>query len=203
MIIPVCEQRGCFNLAAAHSSTDCSSHSAGSYCETHQCHKCIRMSRMRLNDFPLGKNVIQQVRKACMDAIEQIRPVDCVENSGSYYQRGFETAKQDALVAIERCAIPALNASGTTPPPQSPPPPPVKKESKPRRFRDLALGSRFRYPGRAKVWILLSHHDCGLIAEYDEKLITDTRWPGQTVCSFADTVEMADELFVYLEEPGQ
>lgn len=78
------------------------------------------------------------------------------------------------------------------------------------KFTQLPLGARFKYLGKypdittdglvSQIWIKLSNEDCGLIAEYDRIYIRHRDWFGQKVCSFADTPEQLDELYVILEE---
>jgi hypothetical protein len=68
------------------------------------------------------------------------------------------------------------------------------------KFKDLALGARFRYWNYSQTWIKLSNDGLGLIAEYDPKYIRHSGWVGQRICSFAETQAQLEELEVVLKE---
>lgn len=70
------------------------------------------------------------------------------------------------------------------------------------KFKDLALGARFKYFDSSSkgIWIKLDDENYGLIAEYDVEGINQGKWIGQKVCSFADTLEQMDSLEVVLHE---
>jgi hypothetical protein len=48
-------------------------------------------------------------------------------------------------------------------------------------FKDLALGTRFKYATGGNVWVKISELN---IAEWDTNLQTD-KWIGQRICSFS------------------
>lgn len=47
-------------------------------------------------------------------------------------------------------------------------------------FQDLALGTKFKYTGKHKVWVKI---DFFTIAEWNEDLKT-SKWVGQNICCF-------------------
>ena len=53
-----------------------------------------------------------------------------------------------------------------------------------RKFFDLPLGTRFRYPGQEPIWVIIAHHDCGLIAEWRG---IDGPRAMQSICSAAES----------------
>lgn len=57
------------------------------------------------------------------------------------------------------------------------------------RYRDLALGTRFKYidEGIDSVWVKLSND--GTIAKWEDKNI-DTRWIGQSICCLNEDGDM-------------
>jgi hypothetical protein len=58
---------------------------------------------------------------------------------------------------------------------------------------DLPLGSRFRYPGRERVYVLLDRGACGLVADAPRD---DTPKQFQGMYSAADSVSECRELMV-------
>ena len=55
-----------------------------------------------------------------------------------------------------------------------------------RKFFDLPLGTRFRYPGSKTVWVSLERHGCGKIAEWTD---VDQWHVMQSICSVAESEE--------------
>lgn len=68
------------------------------------------------------------------------------------------------------------------------------------KFKELALGARFKYAGGKDIWIVIDRAGCGIIAEYDPVRIKHKNWVGQAICSFSDTEEEMGELEVELAE---
>ena len=64
-------------------------------------------------------------------------------------------------------------------------------------FAELSLGARFKYVDSEQVWIKLDGNGCGIIAEYDEKMIKHRSWAGQAICSALNLEgEKLDVVFV-------
>lgn len=68
------------------------------------------------------------------------------------------------------------------------------------KFRELALGARFRYAGQSSIWIVISKQGTGVIAKYDPVLIKSSCWMGQSICSFCETIHEIDEIEIELVE---
>jgi len=73
----------------------------------------------------------------------------------------------------------------------------VPLECEVRMFKNLPLGTRFKYVGGTDVWVLLERHGCGLIAKWDG---VDGWVAGQLICSFADTPGECETTEVILSE---
>jgi hypothetical protein len=62
-----------------------------------------------------------------------------------------------------------------------------------KRFKDLPLGTRFRYNADSAVFVILEHFDCGLVAKWDG---LDGPTTSQGVYSAADSEATCDALEV-------
>ena len=62
------------------------------------------------------------------------------------------------------------------------------------RWKNIDLGTKFRYIGTDKIWVKLERN---LIAEYNEKfMFTDARWMRQSFSAFADSEAEIESLKV-------
>jgi hypothetical protein len=59
-------------------------------------------------------------------------------------------------------------------------------------FNDLALGTKFKYPGNDYVWVKISH---STIAAWDESMKV-AHWTGQQICSFDENDDTRKEVIV-------
>jgi hypothetical protein len=55
-----------------------------------------------------------------------------------------------------------------------------------KKFFELPKGTRFRYPGSKRTWVVLERHGCGLVAGYEPH---DGALAGQSICAFANSEE--------------
>lgn len=80
----------------------------------------------------------------------------------------------------------------------------IRRESFVMKFSELALGARFKYlvngSPNSRVWIKISNEGCGTVAEYNYDYIHHRNWIGQTICSFASTLEQLKEIDVVFVE---
>ena len=70
-------------------------------------------------------------------------------------------------------------------------------------FRNLPLGTRFRYPGQPEIWVVLDrlgHDYCGLVIQWKG---VDGPTHGQSICSATDTPQECEQLKVEVVEPTQ
>lgn len=66
-----------------------------------------------------------------------------------------------------------------------------------RNFRDLPLGTRFKYIDGKDTWVVLDRENYGLIAKWQGN--DGPTW-GQAICSAADTEKACKELTVEVVE---
>lgn len=88
-----------------------------------------------------------------------------------------------------------MNKTPENQPSEQPQVPPGRGSLDPsvRRFRDLPLGTRFRYKNGDAVWVVLERHGCGLIAKWGG--IDGPTW-GQSICSLTETETQCETLEV-------
>lgn len=76
--------------------------------------------------------------------------------------------------------------SDTPTPPELAPDGGLRSTAIVRKFFDLPLGTRFRYPGSKTVWVSLERHGCGKIAKWTD---VDQWHVMQPICSVAESEE--------------